>query len=50
MSGPPARSLKEIAAASSFLPSFVPMLVLLPALDRVRALRWTQAVMKGMAP
>ncbi len=39
-----------VAAASSFLPSFVLMLALLPAFDRVRALRWTQAVMKGMAP
>lgn len=39
-----------VAAASSFLPSFVLMLVILPALDRVRALRWTQAVMRGMAP
>jgi chromate transporter len=39
-----------VAAAAAFLPSFVLMLALLPVLDRVRALRWTKAALKGMGP
>jgi chromate transporter len=39
-----------VAAAAAFLPSFILMLSILPALDRVRQWRWTQAVMRGMAP
>jgi chromate transporter len=39
-----------VAAAAAFLPSFILMLALLPALDRVRALTWTRAAMKGMGP
>src|SRR4029077_5398205 len=39
-----------VAATAAFLPSFVIMLAVLPALDRVRKLAWVRAVMKGMAP
>jgi len=39
-----------VAATGAFLPSFVIMLVILPALDRVRKLVWMRAMMKGMAP
>jgi chromate transporter len=39
-----------VAATAAFLPSFVIMLAILPALDRVRKLAWVRAVMKGMAP
>src|SRR5262250_1529234 len=39
-----------VAATAAFLPSFVIMLVILPALDRVRQLAWMRAVMKGMGP
>jgi len=39
-----------VAAVAAFLPSFVIMLVILPALDRVRQLAWMRAVMKGMGP
>jgi chromate transporter len=39
-----------VAAGAAFLPSFVIMLGILPALDRVRKLAWVRAVMKGMAP
>ncbi len=39
-----------VAAAASFLPSFVLMLGLLPLFERVRALAWTQAAMKGVVP
>jgi chromate transporter len=39
-----------VAATAAFLPSFVIMLAILPALDRVRKLAWVTAVMKGMAP
>src|SRR5215813_140457 len=39
-----------VAATAAFLPSFVIMLVILPALDRVRKLVWMRAMMKGMAP
>ncbi len=39
-----------VAAAAAFLPSFVLMLAILPALDRVRKVAWTRAIMKGMGP
>jgi chromate transporter len=39
-----------VAAVAAFLPSFILMLALLPAFDRVRRLAWTRAVMKGMGP
>ena len=39
-----------VAATASFLPSFVIMLAILPALDRVRQLTWIKAMMRGMAP
>jgi chromate transporter len=39
-----------VAATAAFLPSFVIVLAILPALDRVRKLAWVKAVMKGMAP
>ncbi len=39
-----------VAATAAFLPSFIIMLVILPALDRVRKLAWMRAVMKGMGP
>ena len=39
-----------VAATAAFLPSFILMLAILPALDRVRTLAWTRAVMKGMGP
>ena len=38
------------AVASAFLPSFVLMLAILPAYDRVRNLAWAKAVMQGIAP
>ena len=38
------------AAASAFLPSFALMLAILPALDRVRDLAWTKAIIQGIAP
>lgn len=38
------------AAAAVFLPSFVLMLAILPAFDRVRQLAWTRAVIQGIAP
>jgi chromate transporter len=38
------------AAAASFLPSFILMLGVLPVFERVRALAWTNAVMKGVGP
>jgi chromate transporter len=37
-------------AAAAFLPSFVLMLSILPAFDRVRAFAWTRAVIQGIAP
>jgi chromate transporter len=37
-----------VAAAASFLPSFILMLVLLPAFDRIRNLTWARAVMQGV--
>jgi chromate transporter len=39
-----------VAAAAIFLPSFVLMLVLLPAFDRIRTLTWARAVMQGIVP
>jgi len=39
-----------VAATAAFLPSFVIMLAILPALDRVRQLAWIKATMRGMAP
>src|SRR5256885_4941482 len=39
-----------VAAPAAFLPSFIIMLIILPALDRVRKLAWMRAVMKGMGP
>jgi chromate transporter len=39
-----------VAAATAFLPSFILMLALLPALDRARAYTWTRAVLRGMGP
>ena len=38
------------AAAAVFLPSFVLMLAILPAFDRVRNVAWTRAVIQGIAP
>lgn len=38
------------AAMAAFLPSFVLMLAILPAFDRVRQLAWTMAVIQGIAP
>jgi chromate transporter len=38
------------AAVAAFLPSFVLMLAILPAFDRVRRLAWTKAVIQGVAP
>ena len=39
-----------IGGAAAFLPSFVMMLVILPALDRIRKLMWTRAALRGIAP
>jgi chromate transporter len=39
-----------LGAAAIFLPSFVLVLSILPAFDRVRKLVWTKAVMKGVGP
>lgn len=39
-----------LAAAAVFLPAFVLMLSILPVLERVRALQWTKAAMKGIGP
>jgi len=39
-----------VAAAASFLPSFVLMLALLPVFDRIRNLAWAKAVMQGIVP
>jgi chromate transporter len=38
------------AAAAAFLPSFVLMLAILPAFDRVRNLAWANAAIQGIAP
>ena len=39
-----------VAAGAAFLPSFVVMLAILPAFDRVRTYTWTRAVLRGMSP
>jgi chromate transporter len=39
-----------VGAAAIFLPSFIPMLSILPLFDRVRKLVWTKAAMKGIDP
>ena len=39
-----------VAATASFLPSFLMMLALLPAFDRVRDLLWARAVIQGIVP
>src|SRR5437870_5397918 len=39
-----------VAATAAFLPSFIIMLIILPALDRVRKLAWMRSVMKSMGP
>jgi chromate transporter len=39
-----------VGAVAAFLPSFVMMLAILPAFDRARQLRWTRAVLRGIAP
>jgi chromate transporter len=39
-----------VASAASFLPSFVMMLMILPAFDRVRNLAWAKALMQGIVP
>ena len=38
------------AAVAAFLPSFVLMLTVLPAFDRVRNLAWARALIQGIAP
>jgi chromate transporter len=39
-----------VATASIFLPSFVLMLSILPFFEKVSALQWTKAAMKGIGP
>jgi len=39
-----------VGAVAAFLPSFVMMLAILPALDRARQLRWTRAALRGIGP
>jgi chromate transporter len=39
-----------VAAGAIFLPSFILMLAVLPVLDRVRALAWMRAAMRGIGP
>ena len=39
-----------VGGAAAFLPSFVMMLAILPAFDRVRTLLWTRAALRGIAP
>jgi len=39
-----------VGGAAAFLPSFVMMLAILPAFDRVRMLVWTRAALRGIAP
>ena len=39
-----------LAAVAIFLPSFILMLSILPLLDRVRALAWMRAAMRGVSP
>jgi len=50
LAGVAGAAVSAAPAAAAFLPSFVIMLAILPALDRVRKLAWVKAVMKGMAP
>lgn len=39
-----------VAAGAIFLPSFILMLSILPFFEKVSALRWTKAAMKGIGP
>jgi chromate transporter len=39
-----------VAATASFLPSFIIMLSILPMFERVRALVWAKAAMRGVGP
>ena len=39
-----------IAATTTFLPSFILMLSILPVFERVRTLVWTKAAMRGVGP
>ena len=39
-----------VAAAAIFLPSFILMLSILPVFEKVAALQWTKAAMKGIGP
>ena len=39
-----------VGGAAAFLPSFVMMLAILPALDRIGKLVWTRAALRGIAP
>jgi chromate transporter len=39
-----------VAAAAAFLPSFVLMLAVLPAFDRLRNLTWAKGVIEGIVP
>jgi len=39
-----------VAATAAFLPSFVLMLTLLPAFERIRNLAWARAVIQGIVP
>jgi chromate transporter len=39
-----------VGGTAAFLPSFVMMLTILPAFDRVRKLMWTRAALRGIAP
>jgi len=39
-----------VGGTAAFLPSFVMMLAILPAFDRVRKLVWTRAALRGIAP
>jgi chromate transporter len=39
-----------VAAGAIFLPSFILMLTILPFFEKVSALRWTKAAMKGIGP
>ena len=39
-----------VGGVAAFLPSFVMMLAILPAFDRVRKLVWTRAALRGIAP
>jgi chromate transporter len=39
-----------VSACAIFLPSFLLMLAILPFLERVRALAWVKAAMRGIAP